>query len=140
MSKNDHFKKLHISEDLKALSDLHDLNYPLGTKEDIENPLPSVNSPLWRKSLKRTCIIFSTLDGSAQKYDANVIGNKIRTKLNTLEDFPRWCRSIREFATTYRLDDLVRLKSGIRLPDNRNALLERYLRQSLGDKMERYFM
>ena len=42
-----------------------------------------------------------------------------------------------EVATTYHLDVLIMLKSGVRLPNNQSALLERYLRQSLGDKMER---
>ena len=140
VSQDDQSTNSRLSGDLTALSDFDDINYPLDTKEDIENPLPPVNSLLWRKDPMGTYIIFSTLDGTVQRFYTNVIGNKIRTKLNTLEDFPRWCRSIREFTTTYRLDDLVRLKSGIRLSDNQNALLERYLRQSLGDKMERYFM
>ena len=89
MSQDDHFKNLHISEGLIALADLDDINYPLDTKEDIENPLPPVNSLLWRKDPMGTYIIFSTLDGSAQKYDTNVIGNKIRTMLNKLEAFQR---------------------------------------------------
>ena len=89
MFKNDHFKKLHIPEDLKALSGLHDLNYLLDTKEDIENLLSPVISLLWRKDPMGTYSIFSTLDGSIQKFYTNVIGNKIRTKLNKLEDFPR---------------------------------------------------
>ena len=45
-----------------------------------------------------------------------------------------------EVTTTYHLDDLVRLKSGVRLPSNQNALPERYSCQSLADKMEKYFM
>ena len=140
LSQDDQLTNSHMSGDLTALSDFDDINYPLDTKEDIENPLPPVNSLLWRKDPMGTYIIFSTLDGNVQKFYTNVMGNKIRTKLNKLEDFPRWCRSMREFTTTHRLDDLVRLKSGIRLPDNQNVLLERYLRQSLGDKMEGYFM
>lgn len=61
-------------------------------------------------------------------------------RFSTLEDFPRWCRPICEFTTTYHLDDLVRLKAGVQFLDDQNALLERYPSQSLGDKMERYFM
>ena len=49
MSQDDHFKNLHISEGLIALADLDDINYPLDTKEDIENPLPPVNSLLMEK-------------------------------------------------------------------------------------------
>ena len=45
-----------------------------------------------------------------------------------------------EVTTTYRLDVLIRLKSGIRLPSNQNALLERYSCQALGDKVEKHFM
>ena len=58
MSQDDHFKNLHISEGLEALADLDDINYPHGTKEDIENPLPPVNPLLWRKDPVRAYIIF----------------------------------------------------------------------------------
>ena len=78
-----------MSGDLKALSDLNDINYPLDTKGDIENPIPPVNSPLWRKDPVGACIIFPTPDGSVQKYDTNVIGDKIRTMLNKLKAFQR---------------------------------------------------
>ena len=44
--------------DLTALSDFDDINYPLDTKEDIKNPLPPVNSLLWRKDPMGACIIF----------------------------------------------------------------------------------
>ena len=89
MSQDDHFKNLHISEGVIAFADLDDINCPPDTKEDIENLLSPVNSPSWRKDPMGTYIIFSTLDGSAQKYDANVIGNKIRTMLNKLEALQR---------------------------------------------------
>ena len=89
MSQDDHFTKLNISESLAALADLDDINYPLDTKEDIENPIPPASSLLMEERSCRGMYYFFALDGSAQKYDANVIGNKIRTKLNKLEDFPR---------------------------------------------------
>ena len=78
-----------MSGDLTTLVDLDDINYPLDTKGDIENPIPPVNSPLWRKDPVGACIIFPTPDGSVQKYDTNVIGNKMLTMLNKLEDIPR---------------------------------------------------
>ena len=58
VSQDDHFTNSHISEGLKALSDLDDINYPLDTKEDIENPIPPVSSLLWKKDPTGTCIIF----------------------------------------------------------------------------------
>ena len=39
LSQDDHFKNSHMSGGLTALSDFDDINYPLDTKEDIENPL-----------------------------------------------------------------------------------------------------
>ena len=48
---DDHFTNSHISEDLTALSDFDDINYPLDTREDIETLLVPNNSLLWRKKL-----------------------------------------------------------------------------------------
>ena len=67
--------------------DPDDIKYPLYTNEDIERPFPPVNSLLWKKDPMGTYVIFSTLDGRVRKFYTIVIGNKIRTKFNKLEDF-----------------------------------------------------
>ena len=100
VSQDDEFTHSNVSEDLTALLDLDDIKYPLYTNEEIGHLLPPVNPLLWIKDTMGACVIFSTLDGRVQKFYTKVIGNKIRTKLNKLEDILRWCSSIREFTIT----------------------------------------